>query len=81
MDFCVYIIQSSVHKRFYTGMSSNLENRLAKHNSGLNTSTRTGAPWHLIWNSEFLSKTEASELERKIKKRGAARYLNDITST
>ena len=48
-----------------------------QHNLGETKSTKPGVPWSLIWTSEVLSKHDAIILERRIKKRGAKRYLMD----
>ncbi len=76
----VYIIQSAHHKRYYTGMSSNITERLAGHNDGRNTSTKNGIPWVIRWQSDTLNKSTALKLERTIKKRGAKRFLSDLGS-
>lgn len=74
----VYILKSLKHHRYYTGVSTNVNQRLHFHNQGLNTSTRSGAPWELIWASDLITQSEALTLEKKIKKRGAARFLADL---
>jgi len=79
--FHAYIIQSEKHGRFYVGMSSDPEKRIHFHNLGLNKSTRAGLPWIKIWHSGPMQKTQASALERKIKKRGAARFLDELLAT
>ena len=79
MTYLVYIIRSLKHHRFYVGMTSDFEKRLIAHNLGLNTSTKNGVPWETVWLSNPTeSKNEALSLEKKIKKRGAQRFLNDI---
>jgi putative endonuclease len=60
-------------------MSSNPTKRLEFHNLGLNASTRSGIPWTLVWLSEEMVKDEALQLEKKVKKRGAARFLSDLS--
>jgi len=77
MTYQVYILYSEQRQRHYIGCSNNLSRRLAQHNAGLNTSTRHGVPWSLLWHSHAMDKTDALKLERKIKKRGAARFLED----
>ena len=74
----VYILFSTTTQRFYTGISADADKRLFFHNQGLNTSTKNGLPWQRIWLSESMIKTAALLLERRIKKRGAKRYLIDI---
>jgi putative endonuclease len=75
----VYIIFSEKTSKYYTGKTTDFNRRLWQHNNGLNTSTKSGIPWINIWLSDILSSKDASELERKIKKRGAKRFLEDIS--
>jgi len=72
-----YILYSESSSKYYTGQTDNLENRLKRHNSGLSLSTKYGKPWGLIYNTGFSTRSEAMDLEQKIKKRGAKRYLLD----
>ncbi|MEW4925127.1 GIY-YIG nuclease family protein, partial [Algibacter sp. 2305UL17-15] len=55
----------------------NIENRLERHNKGLVASTKHGVPWDLIITFKVENRSLALLLERKIKKRGAKRYLED----
>ena len=73
--FYTYIIKSLIKKRFYVGQTSDLEERLNRHNNGMVQSTKSGKPWQLVYFSEFSSRIEAVNLEKKIKGRGAKRYL------
>ncbi|MDI6804857.1 MAG: GIY-YIG nuclease family protein [Bacteroidota bacterium] len=63
----VYILECS-DKSYYVGSTSNLEQRMAQHNSaifgGYTTSRR---PVKLIWSQEFCDMQYAIEAERKIK--------------
>ena len=78
MEYNVYILKSEKTKRFYTGLSSNPDLRLEYHNRGMNVSTRNGVPWVSCWLSHSMDKKEAMMLEKKIKKRGAGRFLADL---
>ena len=77
--YTVYILYSKTSLKYYTGQTNNLEDRLFRHNSGLSLSTKTGRPWSLIYQIQFNTRSEAVQLEIKIKKRGAKRYLEDLT--
>ena len=77
--YTVYILFSKSSLKYYTGQTDNLENRLHRHNSGLSLSTKSGRPWGLVYQIQFSSRSEAMFLEQKIKKRGAKRYLEDIS--
>ena len=75
--FYVYILYSSSLEKYYVGSTENVENRLQEHNLGKGSFTKKGVPWLLIVSIECVSRTEAVQLELKIKKRGAKRYLQD----
>ncbi|HBH05947.1 MAG TPA: excinuclease ABC subunit C [Flavobacteriales bacterium] len=78
MNSNVYILLSLKHEKFYTVVSSNISKRIESHNLGLNKSTKNGIPWKLIWTSPAMERGESLKLERRIKKRGAKRFLSDI---
>lgn len=48
------------------------------HNLGLSTYTSKTNDWEVIYKVLIPTKRKALILERKIKKRGAKRYLNDL---
>jgi putative endonuclease len=67
MSYFVYILQSQKDQKYYIGSTSNVENRLAFHNSGRQRSTRTRVPFKLVYSESFTTKTEALRWERQIK--------------
>ena len=73
----VYILFSEISSRYYVGQTADIEKRLKRHNQGLVPSTKRGIPWKLVLRLEITSRSEAMLLEKKIKKRGAKRYLID----
>ncbi len=79
-EYQVYILQSQSNGRYYCGYTSNLTQRLKSHNDPEYRLTRTTkvipGPWENIWVSEYLSRSEAVKLEKKVKKRGIKRYLS-----
>jgi putative endonuclease len=75
--FYVYVLYSSSLEKYYIGSTEDLQKRLVQHNSGKGNFTKKGLPWKLIFSIECESRTEAVQLEIKIKKRGAKRYLQD----
>jgi len=81
MAYWVYILQSQSTGRFYCGQSDNIEKRLEQHNDPANTFTKTTSrhkgPWQLVQKIRCSNRTEAIQLERKIKGRGIGRYLSD----
>ena len=77
--YTVYILFSKTSLKYYTGQTNNLEDKLFRHNSGLSLSTKSGISWNLVYQIQFNTRSEAVQLEIKIKKRGAKRYLEDKT--
>jgi putative endonuclease len=65
--FFVYILLSKKTGKFYIGQTNNIENRLMKHNSGLNRSTKAGIPWELYCYRQCKTRTESMAFERKLK--------------
>lgn len=76
--FFVYIIKSVRDKKFYTGMTNNIERRLAEHDKGQLTtrSTLNRGPFQLI-HVEFVdNRVEAHKLEKYFKT-GSGREIRD----
>jgi predicted GIY-YIG superfamily endonuclease len=66
--FYVYIIQSMVDpKRFYTGFTENIENRLKDHNSGKNSHTAVLKPWRIKTAIAFTNRQKALDFETFLK--------------
>jgi putative endonuclease len=78
MAFYTYILYSEKLNKYYSGSTEDLEKRLKYHNMGQVKFTSTGIPWNLIWSQSFITRAEAIQIENKIKKRGAKRYLIDL---
>jgi putative endonuclease len=76
--YFVYILLSEKLDRYYVGSTNNIVDRLKRHNGGQGKYTSKGVPWELITSFEVNSRSEAVNLEMKIKKRGIKRYLLDI---
>jgi putative endonuclease len=81
MKFFVYILESEIDGSFYIGQTSNLDERLKRHNKGHNPSTKTKRPWKLIHYIECVSRVEAMKLEKRLiswKKREAIQnFINN----
>jgi len=79
MKFIVYILFSESTSKYYSGHTQDLDNRLVEHNSGETISIQNGIPWKVIWTVALNSRAEAMKVESKIKKRGAKRFLDDLS--
>ena len=78
MCYTVYILYSDTCKKFYTGHTDNFANRFVEHNNGETRSIKTCIPWRMIWSGKVATRSEAMMLEKKIKSRGAARFLKEL---
>ena len=77
----VYILKCS-DNTYYTGVTSNIESRLLKHNSGFypNSYTFNKRPLNLVFYAEFTDINIAIEKEKQIKKWSRAKkeaLIND----
>ncbi len=65
----VYILKSiknNKHK-YYIGCTIDIYNRLKQHNEGLTISTKSGAPWKLIYKEKVTDRLSALRREKEIK--------------
>ena len=77
--YYVYILESKSLGKYYTGQCNDLSDRLGRHNSGQTHSIKHGIPWDLVWSEEVETRSEAMSLEKKIKSRGAKRFLEGLS--
>jgi len=81
MPYWTYILCSESSGKYYCGSTGDLENRVRQHNDpgfkASQTTSKYPGPWELIWSQELPSRSEAVSLEKKIKKRGIARFLGE----
>ncbi len=63
----VYILQSEVTEKYYTGHSHNLGERLLAHNAGKVRSTKAYRPWKAVYTESYETKQEAYKREFQIK--------------
>jgi putative endonuclease len=77
----VYILQSEPKGTLYTGMTSDPESRLRKHNGlykGGAKATRSGRPWRLVYVEELPDKSSALRREAAIKRLGHKAKLDIV---
>ena len=63
-----YILYSPTADKFYIGHTSNLEERLIKHNAHHNGFTGKCSDWKIVYTEVYPSKEEAYARERLVKK-------------
>ncbi|PIF34743.1 putative endonuclease [Flavobacterium sp. 9] len=67
MDFIVYILFSESKNRFYIGFTSNLEERLIRHNQKSKGFTENVNDWKVIYTENYETKELAHKRELQIK--------------
>ena len=67
MPFFVYVIRSIESGHYYIGQTRNAVDRLRRHNAGAESSTARYAPWEMVWHAEKPTRSEAVQLESKLK--------------
>ncbi|HRY52279.1 MAG TPA: GIY-YIG nuclease family protein [Candidatus Portnoybacteria bacterium] len=65
--YYTYIIQSQKNKTKYTGATENLRQRFKEHNAKKVKTTKSKAPYDLIWYCAFQEKLKAYDFERYLK--------------
>jgi putative endonuclease len=65
--FSVYIIFSQKIDKFYIGFTSDVNDRLLKHNRSKKGFTALGQPWVLVYSESFHSKSAALKREKQLK--------------
>ncbi|WP_439481929.1 GIY-YIG nuclease family protein [Cyclobacterium plantarum] len=78
MEYYVYILYSASLDRFYVGQTQNLEERILRHNSGRNKSTKAGIPWEMVHFEKVADRVAAVAKEKQVKNLGSKRYLQTI---
>ncbi len=73
--YTVYAIKSTIKEWIYVGMTSNLEERLKKHNSGHNKSTKPYAPFTLVYSETQPDRISARKKEKYLKSSSGKRWL------
>ena len=77
--YYIYILYSKGIEKYYIGSTSNVENRLAFHNSEYNKIwSKRGRPWELVYSHEFSTKKEALVAERFIKKQKSRAFIKKL---
>ena len=67
MGWFVYVLKSLKDKNLYIGLTSNLDNRIERHNNGYEKTTRSRRPFRLLHFEQFESRPEARKREIYLK--------------
>jgi predicted GIY-YIG superfamily endonuclease len=73
----VYILKNNGQPlRYYTGLTGNIQARLAAHNNGRCRHTKSGVPWHLDVVIEFSDERRAVAFEKYLKSGSGSAFAN-----
>ena len=78
MMITVYAIKSLGRSYIYVGMTSDLENRIERHNKGYEKTTRAFRPFVLIHSEVFATRAEARQREKYLKSGIGKEFLKSI---
>ena len=80
MVYYVYIIQNIKDKKFYTGITNNLDRRLKEHNKGKNYSTKNRGSFQLVYSEKYFSRNDARKREKFFKSGIGREFRNNLLS-
>ncbi len=73
----VYVLQSEKDGNLYIGCTSDISKRLKEHNRGMVRSTKSRAPFKLLYTEEYPDKYEAFRIERFYKSAKGKREVKE----
>jgi len=76
--YFVYVISSLAHKYKYVGISSNVDDRLKRHNEGWERTTKPYAPFALIFLSSVSERKTARAVEKYLKSGTGRQFINSL---
>ena len=76
--FNVYAVKNLSHNFIYVGMTENLEGRLRWHNGAYNKSTKSFAPFKLIYSERCETGQEARNREKYLKSTSGKTFLRFV---
>jgi putative endonuclease len=65
--YFVYILYSVKLDKYYIGYTSDIADRLVKHNRKSSGFSNLGKPWKLVYSEAFKTKAEAMAREKQLK--------------
>lgn len=70
--YYLYFLYSKKNKKHYVGTTPDLKKRFYSHNEFKNISTKSGAPWELIYYEAYSTKYDALKRETNLRLYGQA---------
>lgn len=75
--YYVYVIKSEFDNNYYTGYTTNLDQRISDHNSRKVTATKNRVPFKLVYFEFSLNKSDALHREKYLKTTYGKRFLKN----
>ncbi|MBL6647020.1 MAG: GIY-YIG nuclease family protein [Flavobacteriaceae bacterium] len=76
--YVVYILYSSSIDQYYIGHTSNLKDRLRRHNAGRSKATKHGIPWEVKYTQTFTTKLLAYRRELQLKAMKSKVFIKNL---
>lgn len=80
MVYTVYILYSPSIDQFYIGHTSDLTDRLFRHNNAGSKATKKTNDWIVQYTEDFSTKAKAVTREMEIKKKKSRKYIEWLIS-
>lgn len=77
MNYFIYVLRSSKDNNFYTGYTSDLENRILEHQKGQVKSTKHRLPLELVYFEGCINQQDALNREKYLKTTYGKRYIKN----
>lgn len=78
--YYVYVLRSQKDKKFYTGFTQDIKQRLSQHNSGKVHSTKSRIPFDLVYYEVSMNIEDAVHREKYLKTTYGKRYIKNRIS-
>ena len=79
--YFVYILFSESINQFYIGHTQDLTERLNRHTTSRNKSTKKATDWTLVYNEVYHTRSDAMRRELEIKKKKSRIYIEKLISS
>ena len=76
--FTLYILYSEKIDRYYVGYTNDIHRRLSEHNRFKGKFTDSGIPWKVVYTEQYISKIEAKNRERFIKRKKSKQFILEL---
>ena len=76
--FTVYILKNDYNGGYYISYTSDIKNRLERHNNGHSKFTKNKGVWRLVYFENFESKSDSIKREKYIKNQKSKIFIESL---